>query len=1116
MKMKTPIQVQAIACALACAIGCAAGAPQLPGNLKFSEDGVVSVEGMAMSVHHFNGSWEGSDQSHKGVKPVDGVAPRSNGASYEIKGEFTTNGGAKFDFVESVSSEDSKTVKLNYAVSSKEGVESNELSLSLTLPVASYSGRSLMVDGKPVQLPLEFSEAWKPVNVQAKSLSIPLEGGSLVLKGDFPLLIQDDRKYKLDDFSVRVGFTPKSGKITMASLALDVAYVPFQFSCVDLSKAANMGFKDEVADDQKGGWTDQGPENDLRMLKTGPQVLGGVKFDILKPEANDGKSCVVLAGADRPYFPKEASAPASGSFRLLYLLHSAAWYANANGIEAGTLTVSYKDGSSKSFSIGPKELGDWWAPESRPNGSVVWTGENKSSYVGLFLSKFELDPAKELSSISFKSSGVPVWAIVGASLSNDEVRFADSHPVYVVENATWKPLPKWKDIERGTAMDFSILHDAPAGKHGPIVAKDGKLFFEDGTPAKIYGVNLCGSANFLDKEWCEKFADRLAMIGYNAVRFHHCDGGQSNRTATSSTGLHAERMDQMDYLFACLKKRGIYATVDLYISRSLAKGEIPEFPDMAIGRIEFKGLAFVLESVMKNWEDFARNFLTHVNPYTGLAWKDDPAIMGISLINEDTLFGEAKRTPEIKAIYEKLFESWLKEKGLEPDSVQKEVLRNKFLVEVYNKGYARMSSFVRSLGTKALLTDLNHWSSVPMCLMREQFDYVDNHFYWDHPRFIVTDWKLPSSSKNVSAISDCASVPGWAFPSRVFGKPFTITEFDYANPNEFSAEGGALAGAYGALQGWDAIYRFAYAHSSENVKDDNIKGNFFDIGADPVKCLSERMAVMLFLRGDARASEIAYPTLVSNACLDEAATSGNYPKEIWKLGLVGKSGSVVVKDGQPLALPKEAVAATAVEKGLASANCGKQVFVPSKERDSLKEMIETGAVDKSLVDLDKGIFRSSTGELELDSKAQTFKAVTPRSESLIAPQGVSLEGDVMKVENKLSRGVFFAAALDSAPLRSTGRMLILHLTDCQMTKSKFGNEKMTVLEAFGEPPCLIRAGKAKISLKGEFQGCKLYAIEMSGKRIAEIPLSRDGSSVSFEADVFAKGGPVMAYELAKE
>ena len=42
---------------------------------------------------------------------------------------------------------------------------------------------------------------------------------------------------------------------------------------------------------------------------------------------------------------------------------------------------------------------------------------------------------------------------------------------------------------------------------------------------------------------------------------------------------------------------------------------------------EYKALFYIDDTVYANWEKWARNFFGHVNPYTGLAMKDDPALV---------------------------------------------------------------------------------------------------------------------------------------------------------------------------------------------------------------------------------------------------------------------------------------------------------------------------------------------------------------------------------------------------------------------------------------------------------------------------------------------------------
>ena len=66
---------------------------------------------------------------------------------------------------------------------------------------------------------------------------------------------------------------------------------------------------------------------------------------------------------------------------------------------------------------------------------------------------------------------------------------------------------------------------------------------------------------------------RLARLGYTSVRFHHYDNSLSDPKGNDSTVFLPEKIDQLDYLFACLKKRGIYITLDLYCSRRFRNGE---------------------------------------------------------------------------------------------------------------------------------------------------------------------------------------------------------------------------------------------------------------------------------------------------------------------------------------------------------------------------------------------------------------------------------------------------------------------------------------------------------------------------------------------------------------
>jgi len=65
-------------------------------------------------------------------------------------------------------------------------------------------------------------------------------------------------------------------------------YVP-----LDISAAANLSRVDEIAYDGKG-WTDLGPNADLRVLAPGVQEMAGVPFRIIDEKQNNGKSVVMV------------------------------------------------------------------------------------------------------------------------------------------------------------------------------------------------------------------------------------------------------------------------------------------------------------------------------------------------------------------------------------------------------------------------------------------------------------------------------------------------------------------------------------------------------------------------------------------------------------------------------------------------------------------------------------------------------------------------------------------------------------------------------------------------------------------------------------------------------
>jgi hypothetical protein len=186
------------------------------------------------------------------------------------------------------------------------------------------------------------------------------------------------------------------------------------------------------------------------------------------------------------------------------------------------------------------------------------------------------------------------------------------------------------------ATDISQQLDAPAGKNGFVRVKDGHFITDKGR-FQIWGTNTCFAANFLDKNNADKLADRLARFGTNCVRLHHMDmrdiwGKNFDRTQME---FDKEQLDKLDYYVAALKKRGIYINVNLHVSRSL--NEKDGFPKDINRPSHDKGIDNYYRPFIEANKKYARDLLTHINPYTGNAYKDEPAVAVIEINNENSI-----------------------------------------------------------------------------------------------------------------------------------------------------------------------------------------------------------------------------------------------------------------------------------------------------------------------------------------------------------------------------------------------------------------------------------------------------------------------------------------------
>lgn len=228
----------------------------------------------------------------------------------------------------------------------------------------------------------------------------------------------------------------------------------------------------------------------------------------------------------------------------------------------------------------------------------------------------------------------------------------------------------WDDATP-SITNLSGLLEKPAGKHGFVSVKDGHLYAGE-KRLRIFGVNLAFGANFPTHADAEKVAARMAKFGINCVRFHHLD------TAPVPAGLlekdfrtfNAERLDRLDYFIAQLAKNGIYTNLNLHVGNPY-----PTLPKWE-GREKYgKGWDNFYTPAIQLQKEYARTLLTHVNPYTKLAYTADPAVAFVEINNENGLIMEWNNktldplpTP-LASEFDTLWNQWLQKKYATPEKL---------------------------------------------------------------------------------------------------------------------------------------------------------------------------------------------------------------------------------------------------------------------------------------------------------------------------------------------------------------------------------------------------------------------------------------------------------------
>jgi hypothetical protein len=391
---------------------------------------------------------------------------------------------------------------------------------------------------------------------------------------------------------------------------------------------------------------------------------------------------------------------------------------------------------------------------------------------------------------------------------------------------------------------------------------DNGHFVNDAGRIRFFGVNLSFSAMFPDKQQAIALADQLAGLGVNCVRVHHIDKRDiwGEHLDTHCDAFDVTQLERMDFFIAQLRQRGIYINLNLHVSWQYRNTNAFAYADYGQEHARIKGFDLFMSELIGMQKEYARMLLTHVNPYTGKAYCDDPMLAMVEINNENGLTHRLMykkmldQLPEpIAATLLKLWRDELASQSVSPlpdvlpttkslksnaDGLAKYWVR--FLYKLEKQYWQQMFEFVKKdcrVRVPVTGTQIDH--TYPA--IAQDFDYVDRHLYWKHPTFPNKSWDWDDYYiKNFSMVPADRSTFSQIAVTRIADKPFVISEYNHPFPLTYAAEAITMAAVMSRLQDYDGLFIFHFSNNLESEKVDYFSARFSHL-----KCSLFPFAAML-------------------------------------------------------------------------------------------------------------------------------------------------------------------------------------------------------------------------------------------------------------------------------
>ena len=347
-------------------------------------------------------------------------------------------------------------------------------------------------------------------------------------------------------------------------------------------------------------------------------------------------------------------------------------------------------------------------------------------------------------------------------------------------------------------------------------------------------------------------------------------------------------------------------------------------------------------------------------------------------------------------------------------------------------------------------------------------DWIDMHAYWQHPNFPgqawdASNWNIPNTPMTGDA--NTGTLLGLA-SHRVAGKPFTVSEYNHAAPNDYASETVPLIFSYAAAQDWDGVFLFDYNGDRNSWNSDKIRG-YFDVDSDPNKMAFLPAMARAFLRGDI-APFAATTTLI-------------VPRDhLLELNAQARSSSIYNEDiageWRARGLTRADLTGSRVQLRLGLDATGAATSAATGAEPKLERSGARGA-DQAW----NWNFRGERGVVSVDAPATKVLVGKIGDNFLVGPTQLGAWG-VADVKSSNQWAALTLTALDALPIQQSKSLLLTAMNRAENKGMAWNAERTSVGNNWGTGPAQIEGIGARIEINISAKRARVFQLSATGAR----------------------------------